>query len=66
MIASTTERANSALKFIKSDRRSTMGQDLLNSLLLLYVHKDIQLNYDAVVDLYASHYPRGMTLLNPM
>ena len=25
--ASTTERANSALKFIKSDRRSTMGQD---------------------------------------
>ena len=52
--ASTTDRANSALKFIKSDRRSTMGQDRLNSLLLLCVHKDIQLNYDAVVDLYAS------------
>ena len=52
--ASTTEQANSALKFIKSDRRSTMGQDRLNSLLLLYVHKDIKINYDAVVDLYAS------------
>ena len=41
-----------------------MSQDRLNSLLLLYVHKDIQLNYDAVVDLYASRYPRRMALLN--
>ena len=61
---STTERAYSALKFVKSDRRSTMSQDRLNSLILLYVHKDIPLNYDAVVDLYASRYPRRMTLLD--
>ena len=54
---STTERANSALKFVKSDRRS---------LILLYVHKDLPLNYEAVVDLYASRYPRRMTLLNPL
>ena len=64
--ASTTKRANSALKFIKSDRNSTMGQDRLNSLLLLYVHKDLQINYDAVVDSYDSRYPRRIMLLNPM
>ena len=63
---SSTERANSALKFIKSDRRSTMGQDRLNALLLLYVHKDIVLDYEAVIDLYASRYPRRMVLVNPL
>ena len=63
--SASTERANSALKFLKSDRRSTMGQERLNSLLMLYIHKDIILNYDAVIDLYASRYPRRMVLLNP-
>ena len=61
----STERANSALKFVKSDRRSTMSQDRLNSLILLYVHKDLRLNY-AVVDLYASRDPRRMTIINPL
>ena len=58
----STERAYSALKFIKSDRWSTMGQDRPNALLLLYVHKDIVLDYEAVNDIYASHYPRRMEL----
>ena len=52
----STERADSALKFIKSDR-STTGQDRPNVLLLLYVHKHIVLDYEAVIDLYASRYP---------
>ena len=43
-----------------------MSQDRLNSLILLYVHKDLRKNYDAVVDLYASRYPRRMTLINPL
>ncbi len=47
----TTERANSALKFVKSDRRSVMGQDRLNSLLLLFVLKDIKLDYDSIVSI---------------
>ena len=61
----STERANSALKFIKSDR-STMGQDRLNALLLLYVHKDIVVDYEAVIDLYASRHLRRMVLVNPL
>ena len=59
----STERANSALKFIKNDRISTMGQERLNSLLMSYVHKDIVLDSDTVIDLYASWYPRRMKLL---
>ena len=62
----TTERANSALKHIKTQKRSMMGQDRLNALLLLFIHKDISLNYDAVIDLYANRYPRRMSFLNPL
>ena len=42
-----------------------MGQDRLNALLLLYIHKVIILDYETVIDLYASHYPRWMVLVNP-
>ena len=40
----TTERANSALKHIKTPKRSMMVQERLSALLLLYVHKDISVN----------------------
>lgn len=43
-----------------------MGQDRLNALLLLYVNKDIVLDYEAVIDLYASRYPQRMVLVNPL
>ena len=35
-----------------------MGQERLNSLLMImpYVHKDFELDYNSVIDLYASHY----------
>ena len=43
-----------------------MGQERLNYLLMLYVHKDIVLDSDMMIDLYASRYPRRMKLLNPL
>ena len=39
--SASAERANSALGFIKTDLRSTMSQERLNDLILLFVHKDI-------------------------
>lgn len=60
------ERANSALKHVKSVLRSTMGQDRLNGLILMYVHRGIHLNYDRVIDIYARRHPRRMLLLNPL
>ena len=41
--SSGVERSNSTLKYIKSKSRSTVGEDRLNALLLLYIHKDINL-----------------------
>jgi hypothetical protein len=64
--SATVERANSALKFVKSDRRSTMGQERLNALVLLFVHQDIHVDADEVVDVFANKHPRRMRLQNPL
>ena len=64
--SSSTERANSSLKLIKNVMRSTMGEDRLNALLLLYVHRDIKLDYDKIIDDYARRNPRKMVLMNPV
>ena len=66
MTSSTNERANSSLQFIINVMRSTMLAERLNSLLLLYVHKDIRLDYDDIVNDYARKNPRKMVLLNPL
>jgi len=46
----TNERSFSALKYIKNYLRSTMSDNRLTGLALLYVHRDIPLNYDTVID----------------
>ena len=64
--SSTVERANSSLRFIKNSFRSTMGEDRFNALLLLFVHKDIEIDISKVVEMYARQYPRRMLLFNPL
>ena len=43
-----------------------MGQQRLNALMLLYIHKDIQINYPKIIDIYANRYPRRMLFKNPL
>ena len=43
-----------------------MGQDRLNDLILLYVHKDIPLQYCQIVDRFAAKAPRRMRLIDPL
>ena len=62
----SVERANSALGFVKSDHRSTMSEGRLNALLRLYVHKDIQLDFEEVVTAYGHKHPRRMLLGRPL
>ena len=62
----TMERGNSSLRYVKNVYRNTMGEDRLNALLLLYVHKDIPLDYNAIVDEYARREPRKMNFINPL
>ena len=43
-----------------------MGEGRLNALILLYVLKDIKLNYDKIIDMYTNRYPRRMKFTNPL
>ena len=43
-----------------------MGEKPLNALSLIYICQDIFLDYDKIIDIYASKYPRRMLLINPL
>ena len=64
--AATIERAHSSIKFVKNHLRSTMSEDHMNALMLLYIHKDLSLNYDQNIDDFARKNPRKMLLVNPL
>jgi len=64
--SATVERSSSSLRLVKSGLRSTMREDCLNALLLLFIHKDIALDYDAIIDDYAKGNQRRMTFINPL
>ena len=38
----------------------------MNALMLLYIHKDLSLNYDQIIDDFARRNPRKMLLVNPL
>lgn len=46
----TAERSFSALKLLKTYLRSTMSSDRLNGLALMFIHPEISIDIDAVVD----------------
>ena len=46
----TNERLFSALKYLKIYLRSRMKEARLNGLALLYVHRDLNINYKHVID----------------
>jgi hypothetical protein len=63
------ERSFSSLKHVKSERRSTMGENRLNGLIMLYAHKEatnttekISTMTNWVTDEFAKLFPRKMTL----
>ena len=62
--SASVERANADLKFVKNVYRSKMSEDRLNSLILIYVYKDIKLDYNVIIDMYARRNPRRMLVIN--
>ena len=64
--SATVERSNSSLAFAKSVFRSNMREDRLNALLLLFIHKDVVLDYDAVIADYAKRNQRRMMFIIPL
>ena len=43
-----------------------MGEERLNALSLVYILEDIFLDYDKIIDIYASKYPRRIILMYPL
>ena len=60
------ERADSGLRFIKTDFRSTMPEDRFNSFILLHAHWDIKLDCNYIIKMYTNKYPRRLLLINPL
>ena len=54
------------MRFVKNVYRSTMREERLDALLLLFIHKDIALDYAAIVDDYTKRNQRRMTFVNPL
>ena len=59
------KKANSALH-LRTVFQSIVGEERLNALSLVCIHRDIFLDYDKIIDIYASKYPRRMLLINPL
>ena len=60
------KKANSTLQHLRTDFRSMMGEERLNALSLVCIHRDIFLDYDKIINIYASKYPKRMPLINPV
>ena len=58
------ERSISGLKRLKTYLRSTMGQERLNGLAMMHFHYDLDIDHDAVLDMFARKHPRRMALKN--
>ena len=58
------KKANSILQHLRTDFLSMMGEEHLNALSLLYIHRDIFFDCDNIIDISASKYPRVMLLVN--
>ena len=41
-----------------------MGEERLNALLLVYIHRDIFLDYEKIIEMYPTKYPKKMLLNN--
>ena len=60
------KKANSALHHLRTDFRSMMGEERLNALSLVCIDQDIFLDYDNMIEIYPSKYPKRMLLINPL
>ena len=52
MSSATAERSFSALRLLKTYLRSTMREERLNGLALMFIHKTIPLSYESIIEKY--------------
>ena len=44
------KKPNSVLRFVKNIHRHSISESLLNTLILMYVHRYIKLDHDKIID----------------
>ena len=57
-------RSISKLRLIKTFSRSTMDQDRLSSLALMNIHRDVDIDFNKVLDIFARDYPHRLLLVD--
>ena len=61
---SSCERSISALRNLKNYLRNTMVQDRLNGLALMHAHREMELDLEKILDLFANLHPKRMRVEN--
>ena len=54
------ERSNSILRYIKNIYRNNMNKLRLNAIILMYDHKYMKLDYDMIINFFATKHTRRM------
>ena len=62
------KKENSSLQHLRLsiEIRSVMIEESPNALSFVCIHRDIFLDYDKIIKIYVSKYPRRMILINPL
>ena len=60
------ERSISRLRCLQTYLCSSMSEERLNGLAMMYVHRDIACLPDEIVDVFAREHPRRLKLANPL
>ena len=58
--SASAKRSNSALRYIKNIYRNSMSEPRLNALILRYVRRYIKLDYDKIIDFFATKNARDI------
>ena len=62
--SASCERSISTLRNLETYLRSTMVQDRLNGLALMHAHREMELDLEQIIDLFANLHPRRMRMEN--
>ena len=64
ILSASCERSISTLRNLKTYLRNTMVQDRLNGLALMHAHREMELDLEKIIDLFATLHPRRMRMEN--
>ena len=62
--SNSCERSISKLRLIKTYLRSTMGQDRLSGLALLNAHREVDINYEDLLDIFGREYRHHLKMVD--